>query len=312
MLDAVTSTLGRRVDGFNLTQLENIMLNIDINNTVANLPEQARTTVLYSLIGSLNTRLIGGAQRIVTNCDKNGEELHAEINEGFPCTSHEAAAMAELGTGYNWFAVLHDINALRLHLRMQLAQTINQTEEDVLPLAGTLKFMTEGDIKLLPKEMIEELVNALGIDGLDVATVQEVDRLDKTMRRAQLFAMRDRVLDVVLQLPGDEPDEHAFDHLPHEIAVRILEKMRSALNKARNDAVLAFVRRSSRADIGDIPLIQAAIKEVDAVLKEARDIDPLVHEHVAANVVKPPKKASGKKRQVTVDQADLAAAYHPA
>ena len=281
------------------------MLNIDINETIANLPEQARTTVLYSLVGSLNTRIIGGAQRIVRACDKNGEDIHAEINEGFVCTAHESHALSELGTQDDWFATLRIVNHLRAHLRVALACTLNQEEEDVLPLAGTLKFMTEGDIKLMPKEMIEELVNALGIEGLDVETIQSVDKIDKATRRAELFAIRERVLDVATTLPGDDPDETAFDQLPQELAIRILQKMNDALNKARNDAVLAFVRRSSKANIGDIPLIQAAIKEVTAVIKEAQEVDVDVqHAHKPAG-----KKAGKGKRTVTTDGEQVQATY---
>lgn len=281
------------------------MLNIDLNETINNLPEQARTTVLYSLVGSLNTRIIGGAQRIVNACDKTGEDLHGEINEGFPCTAYESQALSQLGTQDDWFATLRVINSLRAHLRLVLASTLNQDEEDVLPLAGTLKFMTEGDIKLLPKEMIEELVNALGIDGLDVETIQSVDKMDKAARRAALFAIRERVLDVAVQLPGDDPDEMAFDYLPQEVAVRLLQKMNDALNKARNDAVLAFVRRSSKANIGDIPLIQAAIKEVTAVIKEAMELDvDITH--------KEPKqgKPAGKgKREIVTTGKQIEATY---
>ncbi len=281
------------------------MLNIDLNDTINNLPEQARTTVLYSLVGSLNTRIIGGAQRIVQACDKTGEDIHAEINEGFPCTAHESHALSEHGTQDDWFATLRVVNSLRAHLRLVLATTLNQEEDDVLPLAGTLKFMTEGDIKLMPKEMIEELVNALGIEGLDVETIQSVDKMDKAARRAQLFAIRERVLDVATQLPGDDPDEMAFDHLPQEVAIRILQKMNDALNKARNGSVLAFVRRSAKANIGDIPLIQAAIKEVTAVIKEAMEIDVDVQHQP-----KPAGKKAGKgKRMVTVTGDQLQATY---
>ena len=246
------------------------MLNIDINETIDNLPEQARTTVLYSLVGSLNTRMIGGAQRIVNTCDKLGEDVHGEINEGFLATAHESAALASNGSD-DWFATLRVLNHLRNHLKLKLATTLNQPEEEVLPISGTLNFMTESPAKPLPKEVVDELVAALGIEGLDAATIQQVDKLDKSQRKAALIAIKERVLDVALQLPGDAPDESAFDHLSNDVALRILDKMNDALNKARNDAVLAILRRSSRANLGDIPMIQAAIKEVTAAIHEATD-----------------------------------------
>ena len=285
------------------------MFNIDINNTIDNLPEQARTTVLYSLVGSLNVRIVGAAQRIVTTCDKHGEDLHAEINEGFPCTAYESKAMSELGTQDDWFATIRVVNQLRNHLLVKLATTLNKEENEVLPLEGTLKFMTEGDIKLLPKEMIEELVKALDIEGLDVETIQTVDKMDKAGRRSALFTIRERVSAVMHQIPGHDADEQAFDHLPHEVGIRILDKMNDALNKARNDAVLAFVRRSSRANIGDIPLIQAAIKEVAAVIKEGyitnNNVDITTHCEPAPST--PAKK--GNKRTVVTTHDDLTEAY---
>ena len=56
---------------------------IDIIETINNLPVNARTTVLYALVGSLNARLIGASQRIVQFLDRNDGDVHEEINSQF-------------------------------------------------------------------------------------------------------------------------------------------------------------------------------------------------------------------------------------
>ena len=77
-----------------------------------------------------------------------------------------------------------------------------------------------------------------------------------------------------LPRPGDigflyDEDTDFFDRLSHDTQISVAGKVADSLNKARDNALLAVMRRSRNASLSDIPLINAAIKEVELALKNA-------------------------------------------
>lgn len=288
----------------------------DFYEIIDQLPEQAKTSVLYSLVGSLNVRIVGAAQRIVRACDRAGDDLHEEIVTQFEKTRAESAVLAQLGTGHDFFETTLGMVALREELRTMLAERVNQDIDSVLPFGDTMKFMTTST-RTLPEEELKALVEALNIDGLDASTIKMVHNAEQKRAQGELAAMSQRVLSVVYALEPEDT-ECAFDQLPPELRASLVDKMLTALNKARNDVVIGVLQRRSTANLGDIPMIQGAIVDAEWLKRCYIDYDPLVHMREAAqatfdatqsNDVAEPTAAPRKKRNVKVKLQDLQETY---
>ena len=229
------------------------------------LPTQAKNSVLYSLVGSLNASILFGSQAIVKSCEQQGEDLHEEICTGYPKTRHDAAMRKEAGGATDTFLDLCAANALRVELHDMLRAERNTTD-DVLPLHGTMKFMTQS-VRELPAAQLEDLVKALNIEGLTVDSIKTVYKADAEARRAELVGMSSRVMNVAESIPC--PIGYEEDHFSHLSVIRqhnLWLKMEAALNKARNNVVLGILQRRA-VDMGDIPLITDALKEVNVWIR---------------------------------------------
>ena len=248
-------------------------VHIDIKNIIANLPEQARRTLLYGIVGSLNARIIGAASRIVLAIERNDSDVSTEVVNDFAKTAEDAKLRAELGTGHNtWHDTLW-LNAMRDDYREMLALEVNDNE--VLPFGDTMKFMTSGEVRAMPKEVLEGLAAALDC-GITAEDLARLNSIDQAQQRAALAAKRHDIMHVIhaLPRPGDlgflyDDDTDFFDHLSHDTQISVASKVADSLNKARDNALLAVMRRSRNATLSDIPLINAAIKEVELALKNA-------------------------------------------
>lgn len=237
---------------------------------IDSLPNNAKATALYSIVGSLNASILYGAQFIARSCDAHGEDVHEEIGNDFPRARYEAQQAAKQGQMHDRFVDLQAMVAFRDELHTKLMEARNAAEE-VLPLHATLQFLTTA-VRDVPKEQIEELVNALGIEGLNTDDIRSVYKLDAELRRAELAATSERVLSVAMAippLPGVE--DNAFDALSSTKQNALWCKLETALNKARNNVVVGVLNRRT-VDLGDIPLINDALKEVKTMIRNTSDI----------------------------------------
>lgn len=237
---------------------------------IENLPANAKSSVLYSLVGSLNASILYNAQSIVRQCDHSGDDIHEEVCMDFPKTKYEASMAAELGNQPNRWEDLTAMVTLRSALHDKLMEERNTTEE-VLPLHGTLKFLT-ASVKALPQSQLEELIKTLAIDGLTASDINMMYTLDAETKRADLVGMSERVLSVALALPtmSEAYEDDAFDHLSPQKQNNLWLKVEGALNKARNNIVLGMLQRKA-VDLGDIPLITYALKQVKTNMRNLDD-----------------------------------------
>lgn len=284
-------------------------MNNDFYNIIETLPTQAKTSVLYGMIGSLNSRLIYGAQRIVSDCDRNNDNLNDETISGFPRTAHESAMRTELGNAHDMFLNLCAMQELRNELLPMLIEATNNDE--VLPLSDTLKFLTTGSRKL-PQAELEALAAALEINAADI---NEAFNLEAEVQRQRMLSSMERILTTALLIPGDTSHEYAFDALSADVQESLLNKLKLALNKARNNVVIGVIQRRSTADLGDIPLIKAAIIDVEWMLRNAIKEAPISTrniENVVDKVITHEKdKPKTNKKSIAVNLGDMQSAYSP-
>lgn len=238
---------------------------------IDSLPKNAKASALYGIVGSLNASILYGAQFIVRTCDTNGEDVHDEIGNNFPRTRYEAEQAAKQGQMHDRFTDLQAMVAFREELHTKLMEVRNAADE-VLPLHATLQFLTTA-VRDIPKEQIEELVTALGIDGLNADDIRTVYRSDAEFRRSELAATSERVLSVAMAIPPLEglDGNSAFDALSSMKQNALWCKLEAALNKARHNVVVGMLNRRT-VDLGDIPLINGAMKEVKIMIRNTSDM----------------------------------------
>lgn len=279
-----------------------------------NLPQRARESVLYGVVGSLNARLIGAAQRIVQFAARKDVDIESLINNQFATYAEDAAARAELGTGHNVWHELLWIAALRDDLRDKLALLVN--DDSVLPLGDTLSFMAGGTVRVRPQAEYDALATALGnIKGLDGKALESIARMDAARSKAELAALASDTLTVVMALPRpgdvgfiyDQDNADFFGKLTEDTQRSIVEKLATSVEKARDNAVLAFMQRRRDAMLSDIPLITAAMSEVEAALNTPRiseeEVQALAEKHKAehkARTSKPRKLQRPKTGEVAL------------
>lgn len=237
-------------------------MHFNLKDLIGDLPEQARRTALYSLVGSLNARVIGACSRVVQYIEREGHDVHTEIVNDFAKTREDASLRAASGTGHNTWLELLDVVALRNELRTWLTGVVN--DDAVLPYSATMSFMTSGDVRKPPKEVVEALAIAI---GLDADTINSIYTMDAARQRSEMAAKSDSIMQVVFALP--EREEDTFDLLSSTTQIALANKLSSALNKARNDVVVGMLNRRSTAVMGDIPLINAAMAEIDVVIRNS-------------------------------------------
>lgn len=242
-----------------------------IYDLIDKLPTNAKASVLYGLVGSLNASILYSAQFIVRQCDANGDDVREELCNDFPKSRAEAENNANFGQQHDRFKELQAMVALRDDLHSRLMGERNTTDE-VLPLHATLKFLTTAT-RSLPQEQLDELIIALGIEGLDAASIQTVYKADAEYRRAELAASSERVLSVALAIPElpDVEAESAFEALSYQKQHSLWTKVEAGLIKARNNIIVGMLNRRN-VDIGDIPLITGAMSEVKTMLRNTADI----------------------------------------
>ena len=287
-------------------------VNICIKSILANLPEQAKRSVLYGIVGSLNARIIGAAARIVQQIERRDGDVSSEICNEFACTAEAASFASESGHTHDQWLDLLNLASMRDDYQQVLALEVN--DKDVLPFSDTMKFMTSGEVRRQNIDELKALAEALDC-GITAEDLQRLSAFDQVEQRAKLAAKSHDIMSIVMALPFTDSDvEHeAFDKLSEQAQLSITHKLVDSLNKARDNALLAVMRRSRGASLSDIPLINAALKEVDVILRNAEGGLPAEREEAikaeviakheehkaeaakAAAPAKPPRKLSRPK-----------------
>lgn len=299
-----------------------------IKELINNLPEQARQSMLYSMVGSLNARIIGMASRIVDAIKRDDSDVSTEIGNGFSVTQDRARAQAETGAVHNMFTDLVWLSRLREEYHAQLMLDTNQANPNLLSFGETLSFMTKGDVRQKHSDTELALIAEAFDCGITAEDLKRINTLDQLQQRAEMAAKSHDILALVHGIPtpwdmdleyADEDD--VFDRLSPDMQLALAHKVADALNSVRDKAMLAFMRRSRGASLSDIPLINAAMKEVAVAISNAEGRLPqeraaeiteqvtATHrahvEEIAGNIRELANKAPTKRQRVK--KADAAA-----
>ena len=264
-----------------------------IQKIINTLPEQAKRTVLYSLVGSINASLIGTAASVVTRLERDDYN----VKELTVCDVTQL-----LGEADSRDDLLN--NARRLArvgttLRDQLVDAsssdsvVRTPDYTVGSISGSLDFMTKaGNTRALDGDLLIRTLEAAGIKDIDPKHIEAMHKVNQVQRAERLAQQRGEIewvidqvfvpptLDEVHYEAEEREDGSTFnrpvttsydvdiqlEELPEEMRERLLEKLSAALERARDAAVLGVMNRDRRYTFGDLSLISGAIIE-------ARDVD---------------------------------------
>ena len=239
-----------------------------INNIISALPEQAKRSVLFSVVGSLNASLIGTANNIVSKLERDGCDFR-EID-----VRDVEQLMSGMAGMEDTLANARLVERVANGMRVQLQEVSNDDEAGLI--AESIKFMSSGKTREFDAAFIAEIAAAAGIEGIDPKMLNAANRANKQRSAERIAAnqgaiewlignvLTKRVEDPTGVLYGDEI-EADVEELSAEHLERLHGTVEKALVRARDDAFLGVLNRDRRYSLGDLPLIAAAIKELDTL-----------------------------------------------
>ena len=255
-----------------------------IQHIIDTLPDQAKRSVLYSLVGSINASLIGTAASVVTRLERDDYNIKELSVQDAEQLLSEADSRADLLT-----------NARRLArvgttLRDQLIEVTNDDKQG--SISGSLDYMTKaGNTRALDGDLLMRTLIAAGITDVDPKHIEAMHKVNQVQRAERLASQRgaiEWVIDQVFVPPTlsevhyekeeredgtmfsrpittDYDVDVQLEDLPEEMRERLLEKLSAALNRARDATVLGVMNRDTRYSFGDLSLIAGAITEANDV-----------------------------------------------
>lgn len=233
---------------------------INTADFVDRLPSNIRQQVLFSLVGSINSSLIGTAQSIVRRLENDG----VDIKELSPFEVGEMLTAPDL---VDTTTDARGLNALAQHWRDDLQALTDQP--DAGELGATIDFMIKS-----PRKVDENLLGAvLEAAGLsDIPTGLIVAKYDaQQQQRSELLARQRGAIEWLIEQGLHEYGDDGymldagdtFSNLNEGIQERLAEKLQSALQRCRDRAVIAVLNGDRRWTFGDLPVIASYIKELE-------------------------------------------------
>ena len=263
---------------------------------VKSLPEEAKRSVLFRLVGSLNASVIYACQAHIRETKRNARNLG----------SNEAAGIEALKEKYNH--TIDDFNdqmnledrkhnmlgesdpdncnpligpdSVVMQRPMEKAAQLHQLREfffdELLGLMSDLSkaptyrsamnFMLDRPEREFTKEEIEAVTVAFK-GRVTAETLQRITAVDTARSRGELRASYEELCILTDSLSDgisdDEEAEDAFGDLPEATRENLIEKVRQGLNAACSNIVMLMLRKSGKANLGDIPLIDDALVKLD-------------------------------------------------
>ena len=246
-----------------------------MKNIIANLPDQAKRSVLFSLVGSLNASIVGQASSVASRLARDDQDFRdLEPRDVVHMMNDIDDSQSALLTARRTLRVRHALHA-------QLVEVSNKEEDGAL--SSTIDFMTNPPKgRKIDTEMLKAALEAAGLAAVDPKHFEALQKMNDVQRAERLAAQRgaiEWIIEHVFDGRGydtyderdgtpkfvDESDNDELSALPEEQQQRLQEKMLSALNKARDNTVLGVLNRDRRYTFGNLPLIAAAIRECEAL-----------------------------------------------
>ncbi len=239
-----------------------------LSTLIHTLPARAQKQFIKSMIGSLNSSIIGNIRGHI----RQDALEQIAFKEDIPTIDDFNDAMAAIGEEQMRDAAFSDagltslmpsieiaahLNIIRASLVEQLSQT-KSTEFDVpLSIPDTLKFqlerapsINEARLKMLAKALDKdyELLKHVQIDAFRV-------------EREQLAKVAGQVLTLIGMLEDQGDADASFDALPAHVRFKLVASSIKALNKAGEQALMQLLRFNKMDGATDHTLIEAVIKE---------------------------------------------------
>lgn len=242
---------------------------------IDSLPEQAKRSVLFSLVGSLNASIVGTASSVAARLERGDTPVHElEVRD-----IEHMLAEDDLLTRTR--------RAMRVasNLRDQLLAVSNDSTAGAL--YGTLDMMTNPNraARKLDADLFNVVMASAGLEGMDINHFQALSNLNDAQRAERLASQRgviEWLLDNVFTSNShDDVDEdgrpvtisdnedNMIEYMHPEAKERLYEKLVKALERARDNTVIAVLNRDTRYTLSDIPLITGALN--DAKLLDAHN-----------------------------------------
>lgn len=261
---------------------------MSIQHIINTLPDQAKRSVLYSLVGSINASLIGTAASVVTRLERDDYDVK-ELSVG-----DVTQLLGEADSRDDLLTNARRLARVGTTLRDQLIEVTNDDGQG--SISGSLDFMTRvGNTRALDGDLLARTLIAAGITDVDPKHIEAMHKVNQVQRAERLAAQRGKIewiidqefvpptLDEVHYEKEEREDGTTYnrpvttsydvdvqlEELPEEMRERLLEKLAAALERARDAAVLGVMNRDRRYTFGDLSLISGAIIEV-------RDVDSVV------------------------------------
>lgn len=245
-------------------------------NFIAQLPTQPRKMVLKSLIGSLNSSIIGYVRGHIRNSRYENvsrapteptidvfNEALAEQQESL----HDARALKEMGLDAVMPAieVAHKLETVRCWAIEELTSLATHPADVPLTIKNTIEFQIkrEPDIN---EPALKALAQAIQVD-LDALKAAKVKMHQDD--RDELIDMQGQIIDTVSDLDIEGIDvEDAIDSLPVHLRYKLMATLATSIKKAGDKALQSLLRYNRLESAGDITMIKATHAEVYAAIQE--------------------------------------------
>lgn len=257
-----------------------------IQSILETLPEQAKRSVLYSLVGSINASLVSTAQSVVSRLERDDYTVLELTPQDVETLLSEADERTELLTNARRLA------RVGMTLRDALVYVANDGRQGAI--SATLDYMTRPDnTRKLDENLLLRTMAAAGItmNEDDIKSINALNTLNQVRRAENIAKQRgsiEWIIDQVFVPPTTtetmyEDQEHEdgtmfgvpvetlhdvdvqLEELPEDVRERLFAKVLVALNKARDVAILGVMQSDRRYSFADLPLIAAAIADVSGV-----------------------------------------------
>lgn len=246
-----------------------------ISTLIASLPTQPRKFVLKSLIGSLNSSIIGYVRGHIRNSRYDNisrapsEPTIDAFNEALAEqaeSAHDVQALKDMGldTLMPPIEVAHKLEAIRCWAIEELASLATHPADAPLTIKNTIEFQIkrEPDIN---EPALKALAQAIQVD-LDALKAAKIKMHQDD--RDELIDMQGQILDTIGDLDVDVLDsDDAYESLPAHLRYKLLATLAAAVRKAGDKALQTLLRYNRLESAGDISLIKATHAEVYEALQ---------------------------------------------
>lgn len=242
---------------------------------IDSLPEQAKRSVLFTLVGSLNASIVGTASSVAARLERGDTPVHELEVRDVEHTLAEDDLLTRVRRTVRVAANLRD----------QLLAVSNDNTAGAL--YGTLDMMTSPNrnSRKIDTDIFETVMKMAGLEGMDISHFQTLQNLNDAQRAERLASQRgiiewlldnvftsnshDDIDDAGRPVTISDNEDNLIEYLPADMKERLYEKLVKSLERARDNTVIAVLNRDTRYTLSDIPLIVGALE--DAKLLDAHN-----------------------------------------